>query len=187
LNSFERTSFPIKSSLDIGVGDGKYLKYLRDRGFRITGIDSSETAVSIARRNLGKDAALAVADMYEYDIARNEYDFIFSIATIHHGLKEQIESLIARIHEALVPGGSIFVTLPVWDAKDKWKSLKTYTEIAPGTIATLSGPEKRLAHSIYTESEVGTLFARLGNLSVSEDDRQRWIVTAAKSARAQAS
>ena len=45
----EYANFEIKNALDIGCGDGKYLLFLQKLGFQITGIDSSPTAISMAR------------------------------------------------------------------------------------------------------------------------------------------
>ena len=47
LKFVEQSDFKIRSALDIGCGDGRYLMFLKQKGFSITGLDSSPTAISI--------------------------------------------------------------------------------------------------------------------------------------------
>jgi predicted TPR repeat methyltransferase len=51
--------------LDAGCGSGPIFADLRDRGAIMTGFDSSAKMVELARKRLGPDAALRVADMSE--------------------------------------------------------------------------------------------------------------------------
>jgi SAM-dependent methyltransferase len=110
----ETTTFSAKKALDIGCGDGKYLRYLANLGFTVSGIDYSPTAVSITKEVLSAKADVAVKDMYKYDIPKNKFDLIFSIAAIHHGKKEEVHDLINRILSASMPNGKVFITLPAY-------------------------------------------------------------------------
>jgi SAM-dependent methyltransferase len=49
--------------LDAGCGSGPIAEALRERGAIVTGIDSSAKMVELARRRLGADADLQVADL----------------------------------------------------------------------------------------------------------------------------
>jgi SAM-dependent methyltransferase len=104
--------FNPRTALDIGCGHGKYLKYLEDLGFAVTGIDSSPTAIALARRILSANANLIEADLYTYDIPQNNFGLIFSISAVHHGVKEQVNRAIERIISASSPNGRMFITLP---------------------------------------------------------------------------
>ncbi len=110
----ETSAFSVKKALDIGCGDGKYLRYLENLGFTVSGIDYSPTAVALSKNGLSAKANVAVADMYGYDIPKNNFDLIFSIAAINHGKKEEVNGLINRILSASMPNGKIFITLPVY-------------------------------------------------------------------------
>jgi 2-polyprenyl-3-methyl-5-hydroxy-6-metoxy-1,4-benzoquinol methylase len=59
----EQADFEIKNALDIGCGEGKYLRFLMQRGFRITGLDSSPTAISMAKEIAAPSGQFIVADM----------------------------------------------------------------------------------------------------------------------------
>src|SRR4051794_24122922 len=51
--------------LDAGCGSGPLSAALRDRGAVVTGIDVSAAMLALARRRLGEDVALHVADVSE--------------------------------------------------------------------------------------------------------------------------
>jgi SAM-dependent methyltransferase len=118
LPDFERfigtTAFSVKSSLDIGCGQGKYLQYLEHLGFTVSGIDSSPTAIALCKNVLSSKANVAVAEMYNYEIPKNKFDLIYSLSAIHHGRREEVNNLIRKIISATLPDGKIFITLPVY-------------------------------------------------------------------------
>lgn len=182
LDFVSATEFPTKCALDIGCGTGKYLKFLKEAGFEVRGIDSSETAVTMSKELLGGDSAdVTLADMFEYEIPKEKFDLVYSIATIHHGIKSKVASAIGRIYEALLSGGYVFVTLPdATSGKNYWTTFKDKEEIEPGTYAPLSGPEKGLAHSFYDRQDVERMFERFVELKIELDDKGRWIINAKK-------
>ena len=166
--------------LDIGCGTGKYLKILQAGGFKTDGIDSGETAVEITKKTLGDDSIILCANMFEFDIPKNKYDLVISISTIHHGTKEQVQNLINRIYEAIVENGKIFITVPDFESSKKWNTFKDHEEIAEGTFAPLSGPEKGLPHSFYTKEEAQKLFSKFKDLQLDLDSHGRWVAQAYK-------
>jgi SAM-dependent methyltransferase len=176
----EKTQFNKKSAFDIGYGTGQYLKYLKLNGFEISGVDSSLTAHEMASKELGINRELKVANMYETNIPKGKYDLIFSISTIHHGRKSQINNLLEKIHAALTDGSYIYITLPVNDSSNEWMTFKDKDQLEPGTYAPNSGPEKGLPHSFYNKQEVRDLFSIYSNALVAEDNRGRWIIIAQK-------
>jgi 2-polyprenyl-3-methyl-5-hydroxy-6-metoxy-1,4-benzoquinol methylase len=175
-----QSNFEFKQVLDIGCGTGKYLKILQAGGFKTDGIDSSETAVAMTKKTLGDESMILCANMFEFDIPKNKYDLVISISTIHHGTKEQVQNLINRIYEAIVENGRIFITVPDFESSKKWNTFKYHEEIAEGTFAPLSGPEKGLPHSFYTKEEIQKLFLKFRELQLDLDSHGRWIAQAYK-------
>lgn len=176
----EETDFPVKRVLDIGCGIGKYLTVLQAAEFQVDGIDSSEIAVEMTKEVLDNNANILCAEMFDFEIPNNKYDLIISIAAIHHGTKVQVEALINKIHEALVDGGNVFITVPDFESSKKWDTFKNHKEIAPGTFVPLSGPEQDLPHSFFTKKEVEKLFEQFSNVILDLDDIGRWIIRASK-------
>jgi SAM-dependent methyltransferase len=179
----EQTDFEIKNALDIGCGTGKYLLFLSGKGFRITGLDSSPTAISIAMKEAGHAGQFVVGDMYSYPYQTNTYDLVLSHAALHHGLKAQVFSLAAKMYDLLVSNGKIFLSLPSDDCKEKWATMAGHETLPDGTCIPVQGPEKGLPHSFFSRQEIDALFRnKYGNLTIKLDDHGRWIITGQKCA-----
>jgi SAM-dependent methyltransferase len=176
----KQSYFEVKYVLDIGCGTGKYLKLLKEVGFKTDGIDSSETAVEFTKKILGVGSNILCVDMYDYNIPKNKYDLIISIATIHHGDKKQVQAVINKIHKALVKNGKIFISVPDLESGKKWHTFVNNKEIAKGTYIPLSGPEKGLLHSFYTKEEAEKLFSKFKDVQIDLDQQGRWIVRGRK-------
>ncbi|MFA6514439.1 MAG: class I SAM-dependent methyltransferase [Patescibacteria group bacterium] len=175
------SNFKVKKALDLGCGNGKYLIFLKNIGFKTDGIDSSPTAVEITKTSLKDDSNIQCADMYEYSLAPAKYDLIISIAAIHHGLKKQVRSLIKQIYPALLPGGYFFITLPDNEGSSHWTMMVDHEEIESGTRIPLSGPEKGLPHSSYTKEEIKEMFSDFKDIKMELlADRGRWIISGKK-------
>jgi len=180
LSLAEKSDFPVKRALDIGCGQGKYLKFLQLKGFQTSGLDSSESAIAMTRELLGKEDDIILADMYEYQYPENYYDMIISHATLHHGRKSQVLGLLDKIYNALVVKGKIFISLPSDDCIRKWAMMSKHEKLEDGTYIPLIGPEKGLPHSFYSKQEVDRIFSRYSKLDVTLDERGRWIITGEK-------
>lgn len=180
LEFVKNTNFISKNALDIGCGNGRYLAYLEKLGFKITGIDSSETAIEMSRKVLGPDVNLIYAEMFKYEYLSNEYGLVYSLSSIHHGFKKDISELINKIYNALLPGGFVFITLPDISDIESWETFKNNTKLAEGTFSPLSGPEVGLAHSFFNREEIENMFSKFRNLKLDLNDRVNWIVIARK-------
>lgn len=175
-----QSNFKLKHALDIGCGTGKYLKFLQAGGFKTEGIDSSEAAIEMTKEVLGDNSAVLYANMFEFEIPKNEYDLIISVSTIHHGKKEQVQNLIDKIYEAIVENGKIFITVPDFASSRKWNTFKDHEEVAAGTFVPLAGPEKGLPHSFFTKEEVIRLFLKFKDVKLDLDEIGRWVIQASK-------
>lgn len=97
--------------LDAGCGSGPLTAALLERGAgSATGFDSSAAMVALARRRLGDDADLHVADLaapLPFD------DDAFDLATaslVLHYLRDWSGAL-AELHRVVVPGGRVLVSV----------------------------------------------------------------------------
>lgn len=172
--------FGTKYALDIGCGTGKYLRYLREQGFQTDGIDSSKTAVEMTKKILAHESNICCTNMFEFKIPANKYDLILSVSTIHHGTKDEVQSFVQLIYSTLKNDGVIFITVPNIERIDQNELLQSHKERFEGTFIPLTGPEKGLPHSFYSENDAKKLFSMFNNIEIHEDQVGRWIITATK-------
>ncbi|WP_306599725.1 bifunctional 2-polyprenyl-6-hydroxyphenol methylase/3-demethylubiquinol 3-O-methyltransferase UbiG [Geothrix sp. 21YS21S-2] len=101
----------IKDVLIPGVGYGRNAKGFLDRGMSVTGIEISDTAISLARSQLGLQIPIhhgSVADM-PYD--SRPYDGIFCYGLIHLLDPAGRAKLIQDCYRQLAPGGHMIFTV----------------------------------------------------------------------------
>lgn len=96
-----------KRVLDLGCGAGNVAGWLAERGFDVTGIDISPTAIAWARERAIPRTCFVVGDVVEE--IPDEYDLIIDGHCLHCIIGEDRARLLANVHGALVPGGSFFV------------------------------------------------------------------------------
>jgi SAM-dependent methyltransferase len=96
--------------LDAGCGSGPLLAVLRDRGATVTGIDSSAKMLELARRRLGADASLHVADLRDpLPFIDGAFDDVVASLVLHY-LKNW-EPTLAEFRRVLRPGGRLIVSV----------------------------------------------------------------------------
>ena len=181
LKFVEQADFELKNALDIGCGDGRYLMYLKQKGFYITGLDSSPTAISMAQKEAEEAGNFITADMYDHPYKTDCYDLIISHAALHHGYKGRVISLVKKIHSLLVKNGKIFISLPSDECLRTWPTMAGHETLPDGTCIPTRGPEKGLEHSFFSAEEVQDLFrSQYSDLVLKQDERGRWIITGRK-------
>ncbi|GAB3574445.1 class I SAM-dependent methyltransferase [Leifsonia lichenia] len=95
--------------LDAGCGSGPILSDLRDRGAVVTGFDSSAGMVAQARRRLGADADLLVADLaHPLPFADQTFDDVVVSQALHY--LEDWAPTLAEFRRVLKPGGRLLVS-----------------------------------------------------------------------------
>jgi len=97
------------NALEIGCGTGAFARQLGERCRYVIGIDLSAEMIRVARSRSSriKNLEFELADAMSWSFPQSHFDFICSIATLHH--LEQTE-LLPKIKAALRPGG-VFVLL----------------------------------------------------------------------------
>ena len=73
--------------LDIGCGTGNNVIWLQEQGFTVTGIDSSELAVQMAREKscaANVECSCYLCDFFKDSIPGAPFDFVFDRGCFHH-------------------------------------------------------------------------------------------------------
>jgi len=96
-----------KRVLELGCGAGNIASSLVERGFDVTGIDISPTAVAWATERAIPGTRFMVGDLVSE--IPGEYDLVIDGHCLHCIIGDDRARMLANVHRALVPGGSFFV------------------------------------------------------------------------------
>lgn len=95
-----------KDVLDVGCGAGVEVARFARAGARVTGIDLSERAIDLTRRNLATrqlPASLAVADGERLPFRDNSFDFVFAHGVVQYAASDS--AVVGECYRVLRPGG----------------------------------------------------------------------------------
>jgi SAM-dependent methyltransferase len=96
--------------LDAGCGSGPLSAALRDQGAILAGFDSSAGMIEQARRRLGDDADLQVADLGRpLPFADGAFDDVIAALVLHY--LEDWGPALAELRRVLKPGGRLIVAV----------------------------------------------------------------------------
>lgn len=110
LELFKKHSF--KDILIPGFGYGRNAKYFIDNGFKVTGIEISETAIDIAKKYFDKNVKVYHGSVSAMPFGKELYDGIFSYSLIHLLNEKDRIKLIEDCYNQLKPNGyMVFVTI----------------------------------------------------------------------------
>lgn len=104
--------------LDLGCGFGWYCRWAREQGAaQVLGTDVSARMLERARADT-RDAAITYsqADLERLELPPASFDLAYSSLALHY--IERLERLMAQVHRALTPGGSLVVSVehPIYTA-----------------------------------------------------------------------
>jgi SAM-dependent methyltransferase len=96
--------------LDAGCGAGPLFAALRDRGAIVTGFDSSTRMLELARRRLGDEEDLQVADLGSpLPFPDGAFDDVIACLVLHY--LEDWTGPLAELRRVLKPGGRLIVAV----------------------------------------------------------------------------
>jgi SAM-dependent methyltransferase len=93
--------------LDLGCGGGIDARAMLDRGFVVSAIEAASTIALIAEQRLGQPVQVKRFDQID---AVEEYDAVWASASLIHVPREALSKVLARVFQALKPGGLHFAT-----------------------------------------------------------------------------
>ncbi|MGC8651439.1 MAG: class I SAM-dependent methyltransferase [Minisyncoccia bacterium] len=112
--------------LDIGFGDGVFLRYAKEAGFEVWSIDFDSKSVEVAKKGVGVDTIYAMSLEEFYDFAKKEglkFDVITFFEVLEH--QDKPRDFLDLVKELLKDGGYVAGSVPNRDrlfAKDvDWK------------------------------------------------------------------
>jgi SAM-dependent methyltransferase len=114
------THFPRENSvLEAGCGLGRYVRYLKDHGYRAFGIEHSNETLK-AVHGAWPDLALVAGDAAVAPFADASFDALLSLGLIEHWTEGP--SVPLREHlRILKPGGIAIISVPLHSTVRRWK------------------------------------------------------------------
>jgi len=96
------------NALEIGCGTGAFARELARRCGHVIGLDLSTEMIRVARSRAEQfeNLEFELADAMRYDFPRSHFDFVCSIATLHHLNQRE---LLLKIKDALKPRGVLVI------------------------------------------------------------------------------
>lgn len=97
-----------ENALEVGCGTGAFARQLAERCGRVIGLDLSAEMIRVARSRSSQfdNLEFELADAMTWNFPQSHFDFICSIATLHH---LQQRELLLKMRDALKPRGVLAV------------------------------------------------------------------------------
>src|SRR6266699_6128 len=107
--------FLLPRSVDIGCGTGEFARLLASRAEHVLALDLSPQMIKLARERSTGSATIdfEAADALSWTFSPEQFDYIVSIATLHH---MPMEAILPKMKEALAKGGTL-VVLDICEAR----------------------------------------------------------------------
>jgi SAM-dependent methyltransferase len=99
--------------LDVGCGDGRFLRHAKEQGFEVWGIDFDKKSVENVKRNLGIETvfAMSLEEFYEYAKERGlKFDIITFFEVLEH--QDKPREFLEMVKGLLKEGGYIAGSVP---------------------------------------------------------------------------
>jgi SAM-dependent methyltransferase len=119
--------------LDAGCGSGPLSAALRDRGATVTGVDASAGMLALARRRLGDDVPLHLADLRDpLPFEDGAFDDVVASLVLHY--LQDWGPTLAELRRVLGPGGRLiasvdhpFVAYTIQEPRPDYFATTSYT------------------------------------------------------------
>ena len=170
--------------LDAGCGSGPLLENLLHSGASVVGIDGSPTLLDIARRRVGPDIDLRVADLAEpLPFPDNTYDDAVCSLTLHY-LRDWSGPL-SEFRRVLKPGGRLIISVEhpfaMW-LTDRQNGKKTnYFATRPRTETDMAGKaveltfwDRSLSSMMQDFLDAGFVITHIGEPAPSADAHEKF-------------
>jgi len=100
--------------LEIGSGKGNMLRYLKNEGCQVTGIDANKEYIDFGKKELGVEITMMSGDQLEFN--DNSFDIVMSFDVLEH--IPNSDKHLEEVRRVLKPGGYYLLQTP-----NKWLNI----------------------------------------------------------------
>ncbi len=178
----ERFDAGARVALDIGCGVGRHAIALAEMGYRVTGIDGSDSGIAFAtaeaeRHGIALD--LRNASMLDLPLEDSSCDYVLSWNVIYHGDRTVVERCTAEIARVLKPGGLYQGTM----LSKRNGNFRRGREVAPDTYVIDEVSDKAHPHFYCDARALVEIFGDFELLTLSDQQHNKpgswhWHLTA---------
>lgn len=101
--------------LDLGCGSGRDTKYFLGKGYDVVAVDGSIEMVKLSTEYTGKKTLHMTFQEIDFD---EEFDGIWACASLLHVRRDEISSILYKIHRALKPNGVLYASFKYGDKEE---------------------------------------------------------------------
>jgi len=140
--------------IDLGCGAGNYAVYLAGKGFTVTGVDISETAIKYAKKNAKEKKVKC--DFLRADVlgdlvkeVNKTFDFAYDWELLHHIYPENRNKYVENVKCLINPGGR-YLSVCFNEKDAQFGGSGKYRKTQLGTILYFSSEDElRKLFSLY--------------------------------------
>ena len=96
-------------ALELGVGMGRNIPFLLERGLYVTGVDLSDVAIKKLREQYGSQGRFEIQDVRSFPIPPSHYTLIVCSMVLSYLDDAELAVIAERIKQGLKPGGCLFI------------------------------------------------------------------------------
>ena len=152
-------------TIDLGCGIGNYALYFARKGFEVTGIDISPSAVKMAKENAKKNGVkcsfLTVDVLGDLNDVQETFDFAYDWEMLHHIFPEDRKKYVENVYRILNPKGK-YLSVCFSEKDLQFGGLGKYRETQLGTILYFSTEDelRELFDPYFNIEEIKTIEIR---------------------------
>ena len=150
----------LKKGLDVGCALGYQTRWLADQGFEMTGIDTSDNAITDARKQ-HTPLKFIKANAEDMPFKNNEFDFILCSGVLQYNTQNMIKKIMKEIKRVLKPKGIVLINFPLHATEYNNKQKHIGTEIEERTFTKKSGYAEGLPYHLFTLAEINELLTNM--------------------------